>query len=155
MPADRRAAGVNFARGISAIRYFPDPPAGVPPVSISHGGQCPLTISHGGFLLLAFSLTRPVSFYGAMPDFFVLSIDSVGKEHSKKNSPKRGAGAETPHPSQSEGLIPVGSSRGILKGGAIRAGASCSPLEPASLRTFLPEQESTAPLASACRKPIG
>ena len=77
-----------------------------------------------------------------------------------KNVPKSyksitGAEAKTPHPSQSEGSIPVGSTRGILKGGTIRAGASCSPLEPASLHTFLPEQESMALLASACRKPIG
>ena len=57
---------------------------------------------------------------------------------------KTGAAAKTYHPSRSEGSIPVGSTRGILKGGTIRAGASCSPLEPASLLTFLPEQESKA-----------
>ena len=39
-----------------------------------------------------------------------------------------------------------------LKGGTIRAGASCSPLEPASLHTFLPEQESMA--AGRQYKPI-
>ena len=36
--------------------------------------------AHGGFLLLVLSLTRPVSFYGAIPGFFILSIDSVGKK---------------------------------------------------------------------------
>ena len=84
-----------------------------------------------------------------MPGFFMLSIDSVGKKHPQTPQAKTGAEAETHHPSQSEGSIPVGSTRGILKGGTIRAGASCSPLEPASLLTFLPEQESKAPLASA------
>ena len=87
--------------------------------------------------------------------FFYLPIDSVGTKNPKIPRTQTGAGAKTQHPSQSEGSIPDGSTRGILKGGAIRAGASCSPLEPASLRTFLPGQESTAPLASACRKPIG
>ena len=72
----------------------------------------------------------------------------------KSHKPKRGQGLKPPHPSQSEGSIPDGSSRGILKGGTIRAGASCSPLEPASLHTFLPEQESMALLASTCSKPI-
>ena len=38
---------------------------------------------------------------------------------------------------------------GGYKGGTIRAGASCSPLKPASLLTFLPEQESKAPAGSA------
>ena len=57
---------------------------------------------------------------------------------------KTGAAAKTYHPSRSEGSIPVGSTRGILKGGTIRAGASYPPLEPASLLTFLPEQESKA-----------
>ena len=87
--------------------------------------------------------------------FFYLPIDSVRTKNPKIPRTQTGAGAKTQHPSQSEGSIPDGSTRGILKGGAIRAGASCSPLEPASLRTFLPGQESTAPLASACRKPIG
>ena len=110
--------------------------------------------AHGSFLLLVTSLTRPVSFYGAIPGFFVLSIDSVGRKRPETYRPKRGQGLKPSTPSQSEGSIPVGSTRGILKGGTIRAGASCSPLKPASLHTFLPEQESMAPLASACRKPI-
>ena len=38
--------------------------------------------AHGSFLLLVTSLTRPVSFYGAIPGFFRLSIDSVGKKCS-------------------------------------------------------------------------
>ena len=44
------------ARQLSANRYFPAPP-GI-------GGPWPLTISHGGFLLLVFSLTRPVTLPG-------------------------------------------------------------------------------------------
>ena len=70
--------------------------------SLSHGfavpapfdkgacGQCPLTISHGSFLRFVTSLTRPVSFYGAILGFFVLSIDSVGTRRSKNHDPKRG-----------------------------------------------------------------
>ena len=108
----------------------------------------PAPFGKGAFL-------RPVSFYGAIPGFFVLSIDSVGNKHPQNPQAKTGAKAETPHPSQSEGSIPDGSTRGILKGGIIRAGASYSPLEPASLLTFLPEQESKALLASICRKLIG
>ena len=100
------------------------------PAPFSKGacGQCPLTISHGGFLRFVTSLTRPVSFYGATPGFFRLSIDSVGTKNLKIQQTQTGAEAKTHHLSQSEGSIPVGSSRGILKGGTIRAGASCSPL---------------------------
>ena len=72
-----------------------------------------------------------------------------GNEAPQKPHSKTGAVAKTYHPSQSEGSISVGSTRGILKGGTIRAGASCSPLKPASLLPFLPEQERKAPLASA------
>ena len=68
---------------------------------------------------------------------------------------KRGQRLKHTTRAKAKGQSSDGSTRGILKGGAIRAGASCSPLEPASLLTFLPEQESKAPLASACRKPIG
>ena len=110
--------------------------------SLSHASGVPAPFSKGAFL-------RPVSFYGAIPGFFRLSIDSVGRRQSQNPQTQTGAEVETPHPSQSEGSIPVGSTRGILKGGTIRAGASCSPLKPASLLTFLPEQESKAPLASA------
>ena len=92
---------------------------------------------------------RSIERYRAFSDF-----QSAVWERSTPQKPqtKTGAEAETPHPSQSEGSIPAGSSRGILKGGTIRAGASCSPLEPASLLTFLPEQESKALLASTCRR---
>ena len=100
-------------------------------------GQWPLTISHGSFLLLVTSLTRPVSFYGAILVFFSLPIDSEGTKHSKIPQTQTGAEDKTHHPSQSEGSIPVGSTRGILKGGAIRAGASCSPLEPDNFPSFL------------------
>ena len=87
---------------------------------------------------------RQVSFHCATPGFFRLSIDSVGTKNPKIPQTQTGAEAKTHHLSQSEGSIPVGSSRGILKGGTIRAGASCSPLKPASLLPFLPEQERKA-----------
>ena len=69
--------------------------------------------------------------------FFSLSIDSVGRKHPKIPQTQTGVGAKTHHPSQSEGSIPDGSSRGILKGGIIRAGASCSPLKPDNFPSFL------------------
>ena len=117
VPAD------NFARWISANRYFPDPP-GI--VSLCDTG-----------LFQAINRQR-------------------GNEtpHNSTNQ-KRGQGQSIRNPSQSEGSIPVGSSRGILKGGIIRAGASYSPLEPASLLPFLPEQERKALLASTCRRLLG
>ena len=99
-------------------------------------------------------LFYPVSFYGAIPGFFVLSIDSVGTRHPKNHNPKRGQRLKPRTRAKAKGQSPDGSTRGILNGGTIRAGASCSPLKPASLLPFLPEQERKAPLASACRKPI-
>ena len=90
---------------------------------------------------------RPVSFYGTISGFIRLSINSVGTKHSQNPKTKTEAGTKTPHPSQSEGSI----SRwlgGILKGKTPNGSELFSP----SLRTFLPEQESTAPLASACKK---
>ena len=123
-----------------------------PPLAREPCGQCPLTISHGSFLRFVTSLTRPVSFYGAIPGFFRLSIDSVGNKHSQNHNPKRGQGLKPRTRAKAKGQSSDGSTRGILKGGAIRAGASCSPLEPASLHTFLPEQESMA--AGRQDKPI-
>ena len=73
---------------------------------------------------------------------------------SKSHKPKRGQGVESTTPSQSEGSIPVGSTRGFLRGNN-SSGSELFPLKPASLLPFLPEQERKAPLASACRKPIG
>ena len=67
----------------------------------------------------------------------------------KYHNPKRGQRLKPTTRAKAKGQSPDGSTRGILKGGTIRAGASCSPLKPASLLTFLPEQESKAPLASA------
>ena len=91
----------------------------------------------------------------AIPGFFMLSIDSVGMKHPEKKKPKRGQRLKLRTRAKAKGQPPDGSSRGILKGGTIRAGASYSPLEPASLLTFLPEQESKALLASTCRRLIG
>ena len=64
--------------------------------------------AHGGFQQFVTSLTRPVSFYGAMPGFFVLSIDSVGKIRPQTPQAKMGEKAETQNPSQSEGQSPDG-----------------------------------------------
>ena len=91
----------------------------------------------------------------AISGFFMLSIDSVGMKHPEKKKPKRGQRLKLRTRAKAKGQPPDGSSRGILKGGTIRAGASYSPLEPASLLTFLPEQESKALLASTCRRLIG
>ena len=116
--------------------------------SLSHGCAVPAPFSKGAFL-------RPVSFYGAIPGFFHLPIHSVGTRRPKNHNPKRGQRLNPTTRAKAKGQSPDGSTRGILKGGAIRAGASCSPLEPASLHTFLPEQESMALLASTCRRLIG
>ena len=80
---------------------------------------------------------RPVSFQCAILGFFKLSIDSVGMKHPKNHDPKRGQRLKPTIPSQSEGSISVGSTRGILKGGIIRAGASYPPLEPDNFPSFL------------------
>ena len=74
---------------------------GVPPLSMPTaafcysllpcpGGVPPLSISHDSFLRIVTSLTRPVSFHCAIPGFFLLSIDSVGKKRPKNHNPKRG-----------------------------------------------------------------
>ena len=113
--------------------------------SLSHGFAVPAPFSKGAFL-------RPVSFYGAISGFFNLPIDSVGTKRPKNTQPKTGAEAETHHPSQSEGSIPVGSSRGILKGGTIRAGASCSPLEPDNFPSFLAGARKEGPAGKRLQK---
>ena len=51
--------------------------------SLSHASGVPAPFGKGAFL-------RPVSFYGAIPGFFRLSIDSVGTRHPKNHNPKRG-----------------------------------------------------------------
>ena len=50
--------------------------------SLSHASGVPAPFGKGAFL-------RPVSFYGAIPGFFRLSIDSVGTRHPKSHKPKR------------------------------------------------------------------
>ena len=116
--------------------------------SLSHGCAVPAPFSKGAFL-------RPVSFYCAIPGFFNLPIDSVGKKRPKNHNPKRGQGVESTTRAKAKGQSPDGSTRGILKGGTIRAGASCSPLSRTTFLPFLPEQESMALLASTCRRLIG
>ena len=86
--------------------YFEEVPTVNP--SVKNQRFLPAPFGKGAFL-------RPVSFYGAIPGFFRLSIDSVGKKHPQTPQAKTGAEAETHHPSQSEGSIPDGSTRGILK----------------------------------------
>ena len=115
--------------------------------SLSHGFAVPAPFGKGAFW-------RPVSFHCAIPGFFKLSIDSVGMKHPKNTQPKTGAEAKTHHPSQSEGSISRWFHPGDSQGGNNSSGSELFPLKPASLHTFLPEQESMAPLASACRKPI-
>ncbi len=98
-----------------------------------------------------FAIVRifPVLSYCTIPGFFNLSIDSVETKHPKNHNPKRGQRLKPRTRAKAKGQSSDGSTRGILKGGIIRAGASYSPLEPASLLTFLPEQESKAPAGSA------
>ena len=87
--------------------------------------------------------------------FSIFQSTAWERSAPKTHNPKRGQRPKPRTRAKAKGQSPDGSTRGILKGGTIRAGASCSPLEPASLLPFLPEQERKAPLASACRKPIG
>ena len=78
-------------------------------------------------------------------------FQSTARERSapKITTQNGGSSQNIPPRAKAKGQSPDGSTRGILKGGIIRAGASYSPLEPASLLTFLPEQESKAPAGSA------
>ena len=122
------------------------------PCQLPPGGSCgesPQTISHGNLLQIVTAPPVPGIVSLCDTGLFQFLNRQRGNEAPQKPRPKTGAGTKNHHPSRSEGSIPDGSTRGILKGGTIRAGASCSPLKPASLHTFLPEQESMAPLASA------
>ena len=141
-----KPGGFHRLAGFHIGPFFLEVPTVNP--SVKNQRFLPAPFGKGAFL-------RPVSFHYAMPGFFRLSIDSVGRKHPKNHNPKRGQGLKPTTRAKAKGQSSDGSTRGILKGGIIRAGASYSPLEPASLLTFLPEQESKAPLASACRKPIG
>ena len=87
------------ARWLSAIRYFPDPPGNVTEQIGERKQLHCARIDSGG------TPPRPVSFYGAIPGFYRLSIDSVGNKHSKNPQTQTGAETETHHPSQSEGSI--------------------------------------------------
>ena len=128
-------------------RWLPQSPAVTAP-SRREPRRVAADNARGNLLQIATAPPVPGIVLCVIPGFFNLPIDSVGKKSPEKNKPKWGQRQSIRNPSQSEGSIPDGSSRGILKGGIIRAGASYPPLEPASLRTFLPEQESTALLAS-------
>ena len=109
-----------------------------------------------GWSVIVTSLTRPVSFYGAISGFFRLSIDSVGKKNYNKLQGKTGAEAiySQPEPKRRVNLpmVPPG---GFSRGGQFERERVVPPLSRTTFLTFLPEQESKAPLASACRKPIG
>ena len=126
--------------------YFQEVPTVNP--SVKNQRFLPAPFSKGAFW-------RPVSFYCAIPIFTGFQSTAWEINTPKIHKPKRVQGLNPRTRAKAKGQSFDGSTRGILKGGTIRAGASCSPLEPASLHTFLPEQESMAPLASACRKPIG
>ena len=82
------------------------PAAGVPPVAMRTG------IFYESLL----PLQCPVSFYGAIPGFFKLSIDSVGNKHSKNHNPKRGQRLKLRTRAKAKGqsrLVPPG---GFLRG---------------------------------------
>ena len=76
--------------------------------SLSHGYAVPAPFNKGAFF-------RPVSFYGAIPGFFRLSIDSVGRKYPETHKLKRGKGLN-PTPDQSEG----GNPGWFLTGGFLR-----------------------------------
>ncbi len=80
--------------------------------------------------------------------FSIFQSTAWERSTPKNHDPKRGQRPKPTTRAKAKGqsrLVPPG---GFFKGGTIRAGASCSPLEPASLLPFLPEQERKAPLAS-------
>ena len=104
-PVDTGSACRQCARQLSTNRHFPAPPAGVPPVAISHGnllrivtappvpgigGESPQTISHGSFLQFVFSLTRPVSFCCAIPFFLIFQSTAWERSRAKTYRLKRG-----------------------------------------------------------------
>ena len=71
----------------------------------------PAPFSKGAFL-------RPVSFYGAIPGFFRLSIDSVGTRHYKIPQTKTGVGAEIHHPEPKRRVnLPMVPPGGVSRGG--------------------------------------
>ena len=118
----------------------------VPPVNPSvTPPACQLPLAREPF----FARYRSIVRYRAFSCFQSTAWD---RNPNKIYIPKRGQGLKLRTRAKAKGQSPDGSTRGILKGGAIRAGASCSPLEPASLHTFLPEQESMA--AGRQDKPI-
>ena len=107
----------QYARWLSANRYFPDPP-GI-------GGQCPQPISPAGvppvaMRTVAFSksllpLQRPVSFYVRYRAFSDFPSTAWEQGTPKSHKPKTGAGVKKHHPSPSEGSI-YRRLGGILKG---------------------------------------
>ena len=136
----RRAAAVNAHDSFLRIVLSLTRPPGCPPVSISHGG----------FLRIVLSLTRPVSFHCAIPDFFHLSIDSVGTKCPKNTQPKTGAEAETHHPEPKRRVnLPMVPPGGFLRGEQFERERVVPPLSRTTFLPFLPEQERKAPLASA------
>ena len=124
----RRGGGIPRLAGFHIGLYF----LKVPPVNPSVKNQrfLPAPFSKGAFL-------RPVSFHCAIPDFFHLSIDSVGTKCPKNTQPKTGAEAKTPHPSQSEGSIPRWFHPGDSQGGNNSSGSELSPLKPDNFPYFL------------------
>ena len=66
--------------------------------------------------------------------------------------PKRGQGLKLRTRAKAKGQSSDGSTRGILKGGAIRAGASCSPLEPDNFPSFLAGARKEGPAGKRLQK---
>ena len=72
-----------------------------------------------------------------------------GKEEPRKEQTQTGAGTKISHPEPKRRVnLPMVPPGGFLRGNN-SSGSELFPLKPASLHTFLPEQESMAPLASA------
>ena len=130
---DKRLAGFHIGL------YFLKVPTVNPSVTAS---PCQLPLAREPFCARYRFIVR----YRALSDFQSTAWEGGSP---KTNKPKRGQKLKRSTRAKAKGQSSDGFTRGILKGGIIRAGASYSPLEPASLLTFLPEQESKAPLASA------
>ena len=132
----------QFARRLSAARYFPAPPAGVPPVSISHGS----------LLRFVTSLTRPVSFYVRYRAFSCFQSTAWEQGTPKSHKPKRGQRLKPTTRAKAKGqsrLVPPG---GFSRGEQFERERVVPPLSRTTFHTFLPEQESMA--AGRQYKPI-
>ena len=94
---------------------------------------------------------RSIVLHQVLSDF-----QSTAWERSTPKSQRFKRGQRPKHSTRAKakGQPPDGSTRGFLRGNN-SSGSELFPLKPASLLTFLPEQESKALLASTCRRLIG